>query len=246
VANRDVSARAVADESRRFRRRLVYLAGALALLAIGIAIGNRLSQSGERGSAASVATPSASERTDGASRPRARSRTQRASAHTREGAVAAAVRAVTAFNGEVLLQPSRLRAVVTSISSAQSRADLLTAFEQASNQTRTKLGAATVPRPVIVLRSVPAGYQLERFAHDKATVAVWYVGIVGSGAEVEPQQSWRTQIVRLVWQEGAWKVSSFESSPGPTPPLSTAEAVEPPGELFAAIPRFRDLQRAGL
>ena len=42
-----------------------------------------------------------------------------------------------------------------------------------------------MPRPVIVLRSVPVGYRVERFSADEATIAVWYVGIVGSGATVQ-------------------------------------------------------------
>ena len=100
---------------------------------------------------------------------------------------------------------------------------------------RAKLGADTVPRPVIVLRSVPVGYRVERFSSADATIAIWYVGIVGSGATVQPQQSWRTQVVSLVWEAGAWKVSSFASSSGPTPPLSAVEAAYVPGDLFAAI-----------
>ena len=53
---------------------------------------------------------------------------------------------------------------------------------------------------MIVLRSVPVGYRVERFSPKAATIAVWYVGIVGSGATVQPQQSWRTQVVSLVWE----------------------------------------------
>jgi hypothetical protein len=163
---------------------------------------------------------------------------------TRAGAIAAAARSITAFDGEVLLEPARLRRVVERIASVASSARLIAAFDQASAQTRAKLGADTVPKPVILLRSVPVGYRVERFSVGAATVAVWYVGIVASGATVQPQQSWRTQIVTLVWEDGAWKVSSFESSPGPTPPLSTADVSEPPGELFAAIPRFQGFERA--
>ena len=165
-------------------------------------------------------------------------------ARTRAGAVAAAARSITAFDGEVLLEPARLRAVVSRIASRASRLQLIEAFAEASAQTRAKLGADTVPRPVIVLRSVPVGYRVERFSSDEATVAVWYVGVVGSGATVNPQQSWRTQVVSLVWEDGAWKVSSFASSPGPTPPLSNADVAQAPGELFAAIPSFEEFDRA--
>ena len=165
-------------------------------------------------------------------------------ARTRPGAVTAAAHAVTAFDGDVLLEPARLRSVVTRIASRGSRLQLIAAFAEASAQTRAKLGADTAPRPVIVLRSVPVGYRVERYSSAEATIAVWYVGIVGSGATVQPQQSWRTQLVSLVWEAGAWKVSSFASSPGPTPPLSTVETAYAPGDLFAAIPRFAEFKRA--
>jgi hypothetical protein len=211
---------------------------ALALLAIGIAIGSRIASpesTPRAATTASVASDSDGSTRSGPSAPTAR---------TRAGAVAAAALSITAFDGDVLLHPERLRGVVGRIASTSSRERLIEAFAKASAQTRAKLGADTVPQPVIVLRSVPIGYRVEQFSTREATVAVWYVGIVGSGATVEPQQSWRTQLVSLVWEHGTWKVSSFASSRGPTPPLSTAEAAQPPGDLFAAIPRFEEFKRA--
>jgi hypothetical protein len=70
------------------------------------------------------------------------------------------------------------------------------------------------------------------------------VGIVGSGATVQPQQSWRTQLVELVWESGMWKVRGFASSRGPTPPLSNSDPTDEPGDLFAAIPSFEEFDRA--
>lgn len=224
---------------RGSKRVLGWVVAALALLAIGIAIGSRIASPRES-SPRVVATTLR----PGTTAPPTRGRpTPEPTTHTRAGAVTAAAQAITAFDGDVLLEPVRLHAVVTRIASAASRARLIEAFNQASAQTRAKLGADTVPRPVIVLRSIPIGYRVERFSAGEATVAVWYVGIVGSGATVQPQQSWRTQIVTLTWEGDAWKVSSFESAAGPTPPLSTAEIAEAPGELFAAIPRFEEFER---
>ena len=239
MAGRAVTIRSVPSENRGSRRILAWVAAALALLAIGIAIGSRIASpesTPRTADTASVATES--------HRPTPNRPTSAPTARTRGGAVAAAALSITAFDGDVLLHPVRLRAVVGRIASASSRERLVEVFTQASAQTRAKLGADTVPQPVIVLRSVPIGYRVEQFSTGKATVAVWYVGIVGSGATVEPQQSWRTQIVSLVWERGTWKVSAFESSPGPTPPLSTAEPAQPPGDLFATIPRFQEFERA--
>ena len=210
---------------------------AIALLALGAVIGSRFASQQAPAVAASAAADDAA--SAGPTRAGAASSTR-----TRAGAVRAAASSITAFDGDVLLEPVRLRAVVTRVASRASRPQLLVAFNEASAQTRAQLGADTAPKPVIVLRSVPVGYRVERFSPDEATVSVWYVGIVGSGATVQPQQSWRTQVVELVWEVGAWKVSSFASSPGPTPPLSSGEVAQEPGDLFAAIPRFQEFERA--
>jgi len=209
------------------------------LVGVGIAIGSRTAS--PRSTPRAADTTSVAGETDRSTPSRS---TPAPIARTRAGAIAAAALSITAFDGDVLLHPERLRSVVSRIASTSSRGRLIEAFTRASAQTRAKLGADTVPRPAIVLRSVPIGYRVEQFSKRAATVAVWYVGIVGSGATVEPQQSWRTQLVSLVWERGTWKVSSFESSPGPTPPLSTAEAAQAPGDLFATIPRFQEFERA--
>ena len=217
-------------------KRVLTLAVAFALtLAIGIAIGTRL------GSTSALSRQVVTERAapvTSASQALGR-RAPAASAHTRAGAVASAARSITASGGNVLLEPSRLRALVQRIASNASRAQLIDAFAEASSQTRTRLGADTVPRPVILLRAAPVGYRVERYSPAAATIAVWYVGIVGSGAIVQPQQSWRTETVELVWERGAWKVDSFASTVGPTPALTASDS-EPSGELFTTIPSFRE------
>lgn len=109
-------------------------------------------------------------------------------------------------------------------------------------QVREQLALGTTPEPVVIVRAAPVGYRVEQFTRDAATISVWRVGIVGSGATVEPQQSWRTETVSLVWERGAWKIAALRSSPGPTPPLATAAASE--SELFASIPRFEEFGAA--
>jgi hypothetical protein len=239
VPGRDVGIPAVTPRQASSKRVFAWASAALALVAIGIAIGSRIASPG--GTAVPGATQTiAVTTTNAASSPPP----SPSPVPTRAGAVTAAARSITAFDGGVLLDPKRLRSVVARIASTESRAELTTAFEEASVQTRTKLGAGTAPAPVIVLRSVPVGYRIEQFSSSAATVAVWYVGIVGSGATVQPQQSWRTQVVSLVWENGAWKVNSFRSSGGPTPPLSTAEVPGSASELFATVPRFQEFAHA--
>jgi hypothetical protein len=238
MPGRNVSVQPLGRERRRSGLVLAALASVLGLLALAIAIGSRITS--PHAPSASPAAPVVELGRPGRSRGSASATSTRSPA----GAVAAAARSITAFDGDVLLEPARLRAVVVGIASRASRPQLLAAFAEASAQTRAKLGADTAPKPVIVLRSVPVGYRVERFSPGEATVSVWYVGIVGSGATVPPQQSWRTQVVSLVWEAGAWKVSSFASSPGPTPPLTAGEVAQEPGDLFSAMPRFEEFDRA--
>jgi hypothetical protein len=229
VTGRDVTLPSQ-DARRSAGRLLAWIRAAFALLALGVAIGTRLASSPESTAAeATVVQPP----------PKA---PLRASTRTPAGAVTAAAHAITAFDGAVLLDPVALRATVARVAAAASRERLLAAFESGAAPMRAELRADTVPKPVIVLRSIPAGYRIDHYTPDEAVVAVWYVGIVGSGATVEPQQSWRTQLVTLVWERGAWKVTAFESTAGPTPPLAGSH--EAPGDLFAAIPTFAEFARA--
>src|SRR5204862_3224928 len=138
----------VADERRSSRRIAAWTVSALVLIGVGIAIGSRIaSPSASPPVAPTISVPDGS----GVSAPARATRTS--NNRTSAGAVAAAARSITAFDGDVLLDPIRLQAVVARIATAASRAGLVEAFDQASTQTRAKLGADTAPRPVIVLRS---------------------------------------------------------------------------------------------
>jgi hypothetical protein len=217
---------------------------AILLLAIGAAIGARGSSETQ---ITEMLTVTVSKTEDS---PRvAPSETTRgvgsASGYTRtsQGAAAAATAYVGALDGPALLDASRLRTTLAAIASVESRAALVRAYEQAATQTRERLGVGTAPEPVLILRAVPVGYRIDRFTRDAATVSLWRVGIVGSGASVEPQQSWRTETVSMVWERGGWKVASFRSSAGPTPPLAPSAAT-PASVLFATVPEFEELKHA--
>jgi len=241
VTGRDVTlAQATPGPARRHRSLLAILLAALVVLVVGIVIGSRLGDNGENTTghaqpALRDAQPSGQKEQGGSGSPSQRSEA---------GAASAAAAAVTAFDGTVLLDPGALQAAVERIASSGSRASLLEAFRQAGARLREQLGADTRPKPVVLLRTFAIGYRVQRYSREAATVAVWNVGVVGSGATVQPQQSWRTQHVSLVWEHGAWKVTGFESERGPTPPLANAEAADSAGDLFTRIPQFEGFRRA--
>ncbi|HEU6445177.1 MAG TPA: hypothetical protein VFL61_08985 [Gaiellaceae bacterium] len=158
-------------------------------------------------------------------------------ARTPEGAVAAARAYLTALAGPAIVDPGSLRTTLTAIASASSRDTLVRAYELAASQTREQLGIESGSDLSLLLRTASVGYRIDGFHPDVATVSIWRLGIVGSGTTIAPRQSWRTETVSLVWEDGAWKLDALRSSPGPTPPLSGPGAT-PPAELAAAIPTF--------
>jgi hypothetical protein len=223
------------------RRRWLAL-GLVAVLvfAIGMAIGRQ----GDSPEAASPPTATVTVTETGAAlRPARKADKARSGfARTPEGAVSAAATYIGSLDGRVLVDPAKVRRRLTDIASSEAREGLIRAYTAAAEQTRTQLGIGTVPEPVVILRASPVGYRVDRFTPLAATVAIWRVGIVGSGATAEPQQSWRTETVSLVWEKRTWKVAALRSEPGPTPPLPTSAAMSTASELFTSVPQFEEFE----
>jgi len=158
---------------------------------------------------------------------------------TPTGAAAAAGTYVAALGGPAILEPARIEATLKRIATPSAIPGLEQAYAQAAAGVRSRFGMNGQPQPVVILRSDPLGYRIERFTPSLAVVAVWDVGIVGSGANVDPQASWRTEHVTLVWDGQTWKAASFRSESGPTPPLAAGDVETPPAELFASIPALK-------
>jgi hypothetical protein len=127
---------------------------------------------------------------------------------------------------------------LTKIVSAASRNELVSAYRTAAVQARGQLGVANASDPSLVLRTAAIGYRIDGFQRNAATVSLWRVGIVGGRSTVEPHQSWRTETVSLVWQDGTWKIDAVRSSPGPTPPLAGVPTEY--AELATSIPTFAE------
>ena len=213
--------------------------GAVLLFAIGMAIGRQ--RDAPEASSPPTATVTVTEATP--ARPSRTTHKPAGFARTRDGAVLAAATYVDSLDGRILLDPTALSLRIAEIASSEAREDLVRAYVAAAEQTRKQLGVGTVPEPVVILRTSPLGYRVDRFTTAGATVAIWRVGIVGSGATAAPQQSWRTETVSLVWADKTWKVAGLGSETGPTPPLPSSAATSEAAELFTAIPEFEEFAR---
>lgn len=211
--------------------------GAVLLFAVGTAIGRQ--RDAPEASTPPTATVTVTEATP-AARPSRTTHKPAGFARTRDGAVSAAATYVDSLDGRVLLDPTALSQRIAEIASSEAREDLVRAYVAAAEQARKQLGVGTVPEPVVILRTSPVGYRVDRFTTAGATVAIWRIGIVGSGATAAPQQSWRTETVSLVWEDKTWKVAALGSETGPTPPLPGSAATSEAAELFTAIPEFEE------
>ncbi len=214
---------------------------AIVLFLVGVAIGRRTTERApsEARPRVTITTPAPEAHSRQPERETPPDKQPAGYPRTPEGAVAAATAYVAALGGPAILDPAAVRTTLTAIASSESREGLIRAYELAAAQARKRLGAGTAFDPTVVLRTAPVGYRVDGFQRRGATVSVWRVGIVGSGATVEPRQSWRTETLSLVWEDGSWKVDAVRSTPGPTPPLA-GPAATPPAELSAAIPRFEE------
>jgi hypothetical protein len=230
--------------SRRARRRgpgrAVGLGlGCVALVGLGVSVGSRIASRRAAQPATVFVTVAAAPSAPETLRPAPQDHRGSPPQRSASGAVAAASRFVGALDGTALFDRSRLGAVIRAAAAPAIRGQLLAAYGQASAHARALLGLGTVPAPVVIVRAASVGYRLENFSPNAAAVSLWRVGIIGSGATVQPEQSWRTETVSLVWTNGSWKVDGLSSRPGPTPPLA-ASAASTPVELFASIPRFEE------
>jgi hypothetical protein len=213
--------------------------GAVLLFAIGMATGRQ--RDAPEASSPPRATVTVTEATP--ARPSRTTHKPAGFARTRNGAVLAAATYVDSLDGRILLDPTALSRRIAEIASSEAREGLVRAYVAAAEQARKQLGVGTAPEPVVILRASPVGYRIDRFTTAGATVAIWRVGIVGSGATAAPQQSWRTETVSLVWEDKTWKVAALGSETGPTPPLPSSAATSEATELFTAIPEFEEFAR---
>jgi hypothetical protein len=219
------------QRSRRVTAGLV----ALALLCGGVLLGRAVRPGAHRTAASDTVTITAATL---ATRPHGAATV--ATNRTEDGAAAAAGRYVAWLGGDAILDPARIRQAIAHVAARAAQRSLEEAYASVSAQVQRQFGIGGQPKPIVILRSAPVAFRVEHFSPTHAVVAVWNVGIVGSGAGIDPQASWRTQTVSLVWERGDWRVAAFHSESGPTPALAAGDAATTPAELFSVVPTLRE------
>jgi hypothetical protein len=223
------------------RRWLAFGLAALLLLVAGIAIGRRMTEPRQPSAEPAVIVTVPAETRAADETPEPSRAVDSPFARTPEGAATAATDYLSALSGPALLDRAAVSRTLAAIVSAGSRDELIGAYQTAADRAREQLGVGDASSPSVVLRAASVGYRVDGFQPNAATVSVWRVGIVGSSASIPPRQSWRTETVSLVWEDGTWKIDAVRSSPGPTPPLTGT--LTDGADLAAAIPTFKEFSR---
>ena len=194
---------------------LVALA-ALIVFGSGLAVGLRTGNGGEQGGEA--ATPSATARYPDPGPTRVIDGVGVGYARSEAGALAAATEFVEVSGGSSVTDPEAYRAALETMAAPEWTAR---ARETGANATSFALerygdGATVVTTPV--------AHRISSFSPEAASVELWAVMTAAGPKLKDAEQNWITARLQLRWVEGDWRLSSEDTTSGPTPELLAGDA----------------------
>ena len=168
-------------------------------------------------------------------------------AHTRVGALAAALNYIGVVgNPGVLLNPGRLRQVLGVVATPGLARASMAGYERAAG----RLGHSPLVRsvrsgaPAIAL-GVPVAYRVRRASADGLTAQFWTVAVVGDLEGTEPHAIWQRATATFGWVNGDWKlVAPLEHDDGPTPGLPATGHPSDPSAFIDGLRGFRGFRYA--
>ena len=152
-------------------------------------------------------------------------------------AVAAAVRFVC--SGQRLLDstPTQLPTVIRELWSARSADGAVTSTVERLAELRTRLETGEGPTRY---RQSALSVRLESGSTERATVSVWWVGVLSRNGVALPQAQWVTSEVTLVNEDDQWRVDAVAESIGPVPDHSSDDEPITNDELERRLAGFMD------
>jgi hypothetical protein len=146
-------------------------------------------------------------------------------AHDQQGAQSAATNYAVAMGGTGMFNKDTRHVIVDTIytkaAADKLRGDMDDAY---SPDFLARLGlkpdGSAPSGSTFVSRTVPVGSKVKDYTDDTASVAVWYMGLIGmagAGSTDPVTSSWSTWTFDLKWTDGDWKIVSDSQKDGPTP-----------------------------
>jgi hypothetical protein len=105
---------------------------------------------------------------------------------------------------------------------------------------RRNLAGGTGP---ITYRQAAVAVRVGGVSAERATVAVWNVGVLSRQGVAAPQAEWAISTFELVWENGDWKIWNESIVPGPAPILNDSAAPATSIELEDALVGFGPFTR---
>ncbi len=153
------------------------------------------------------------------------------------GVVVAAVRFVC--SGQRLLDstPTQLPTVIRELWSARSADEAVTSTVERLVELRTRLETGEGPTRY---RQSVLSVRLESGSTERATVSVWWVGVLSRDGVALPQAQWVTSEVTLVHENDQWRVDAVADAIGPVPDHSSDDEPITNDELERRLTGFVD------
>jgi len=154
-----------------------------------------------------------------------------------EGAVAAAASFVCTGQALFDMDPLDAEQAIRQTSAASTAnhqvADTLAKLQTARSQLAGGTGS-TVYRQAVVAR------RIDSFTPERATVALWDVGVLTRDGAAPPQAGWATSRFELVWERDDWKILDETISAGPAPILDNTTAPATSDQFVTALTGVAD------
>lgn len=152
-----------------------------------------------------------------------------AAAKNSDGAVRAVTSFITGLPQVSISSPQKASAILDSVVDPRAdpavRAELQNTIDSGRN---VLIGTGSFTRPLTTkLLFSPASYKVEMLAPDRARVQMWMVLVTVDGDQQKAIAAWSTSDVVVQWSDH-WRISSFASSLGPTPTVSSENGVSSP------------------
>lgn len=166
-------------------------------------------------------------------------------AHSREGAVAAALNYGGVSSQEGFLNPARRKVVLGIIA--------MPAFAREYEKKATPGIAAALRGPLgqglragvpTIFESAPLAYRVVSYTPQQAVIVGWGMALSGNTSGLTPQADFQTSTSTVVWSSGDWKASSGSAVDGPTPALAEQSKPTQPARLIRELQSLRSVHYA--
>jgi len=147
--------------------------------------------------------------------------------HSQAGAISACGNYVSAYMASGNREPTRIREILKSISSAGSADKIAKSITDTDAATAKNLGVSSINAPEAAFNLRVVGYRVQSSTATKVAIQIWAnasVGIYGDTPDVAPRESWGTDICTVTWTGSDWILS--DAGNGPDGPAPTERASE--------------------